>query len=193
MLNRANTTQSIIGSIHALNPEPTCMVRKATTDLEVSVSPVQCVKVLRRLIEEAGWKIERHEGARLVDRFAIIVPMAQSTRTIGIRVLDGPLFGLELACWSETRGSHGAINIASFLLPGGTETPVTKALLDNWVANLPRCPWRWTFSERSQVGYLLPVWRKARKKFSALGFETGKRDWPYQAKTTWPVEENDQE
>ena len=40
------------------------MVRKATTDLEVSVSPVQCVKVIRRkLIEQAGWKIERHEGA----------------------------------------------------------------------------------------------------------------------------------
>ena len=61
------------------------MVRKATTDLEVSVSPVQCVKALRKLIEQAGWQIERHEGARLVDRFAIIVPMAQSTRTIGLK------------------------------------------------------------------------------------------------------------
>ena len=43
------------------------MVRKATTDLEVSVSPVQCVKAFRKLIEEIGWQIERHEGARLVD------------------------------------------------------------------------------------------------------------------------------
>ena len=95
------------------------MVRKATTDLEVSVAPIQCIKAFRKLVEQAGWDIERHEGARLVDRFAIIFPMAQSTRTIGIKVLDGPLRGLELACWSETRGSHGAINVASFLLPGG--------------------------------------------------------------------------
>ena len=164
------------------------MVRKATTDLEVSVSPVQCVKALRKLIEQAGWQIERHEGARLVDRFAIIVPMAQSTRTIGLKVLDGPVFGLELACWSETRGSHGALNIASFLLPGGHEVPETQALFDNWVASLPRCPWRWTFSERSQVGYLLPVWRKARRKFAELGFNVSKKGWPYEAKMEWPPE-----
>ena len=43
------------------------MVRKATTDLEVSVSPVQCVKAFRKLVEQTGWTIERHEGARLVD------------------------------------------------------------------------------------------------------------------------------
>ena len=72
------------------------MARKATTDLEVSVSPVQCVKSFRKLVEQAGWEIERHEGARLVDRFAIIFPMAQSTRTIGIKILNGPLRGLEL-------------------------------------------------------------------------------------------------
>ena len=169
------------------------MVRKATTDLEVSVSPVQCVKAFRKLIEEIGWQIERHEGARLVDRFAIIIPMAQSTRTIGIKILDGPLRGLELACWSETRGSHGAINIASFLLPGGPDLPITKSLIENWVAILPRCPWRWTFSERSQVGYLLPVWRKARKNFNALGFDTSKKGWPYTAKTVWPHKVNEEE
>ena len=74
------------------------MVRRATTDLEVSVAPIQCIKAFRELVlEQAGWEIERHEGARLVDRFAIIFPMAQSTRTIGIKVLDGPLRGLELA------------------------------------------------------------------------------------------------
>ena len=162
------------------------MVRKVTTDLEVSVSPVQCVKTFRKLVEQAGWEIERHEGARLVDRFAIIIPMAQTTRTIGIKILDGPLRGLELACWSETRGSHGAINIASFLLPGGPKLPITKSLIDNWVAGLPRCPWRWTFGERSKIGFLLPVWRKARTKFAKLGFDTSKKAWPYQARLSWP-------
>ena len=33
------------------------MVRKATTDLEVSVSPVQCVKAFRKLIEEMGGRL----------------------------------------------------------------------------------------------------------------------------------------
>ena len=89
------------------------MVRRATTDLEVSVSPVHAIKTLRLLAEEAGWSMERHEGSRLVDRFAIIMPMAQSTRTLGIRLLDGPLRGLEMTAWSETRGSAGALNITS--------------------------------------------------------------------------------
>ena len=169
------------------------MVRKVTTDLEVSVSPVQCVKAFRKLVEQAGWEIERHEGARLVDRFAIIIPMAQSTRTIGIKILDGPLRGLELACWSETRGSHGAINIASFLLPGGPNLPVTKSLIDNWVASLPRCPWRWTFGERSKIGFLLPVWRKARKKFTSLGFDTSKKGWPHKSKMAWPLPNAEEE
>ena len=63
-------------------------------------------KIIQEISEQAGWEIERHEGARLVDRFAIIFPMAQSTRTIGIKILNGPLRGLEPACWSETRGSQ---------------------------------------------------------------------------------------
>ena len=162
------------------------MVKKATTDLAVSVSPVQCVKAFRKVVQQAGWEIERYEGSRLVDRFAIIIPLAQPTRTIGVKVLDGPLRGLELACWSETRGSHGAINFASFLLPGGANLPITKSLIDNWVAGLPRCPWRWTFGERSKIGFLLPIWRKSRKQFSALGFDTAKRGWPYRAKLAWP-------
>ena len=168
------------------------MARKATTDLEVSVSPVQCVKSFRKLAEQAGWEIERHEGARLVDRFAIIFPMAQSTRTIGIKILNGPLRGLELACWSETRGSHGAINIASFLLPGGPELPITKSLLDNWVADLPRCPWRWTFGERSKIGFLLPTWKKSRRSFTNLGFNTEKNAWPITLTTEW-MNENEEE
>ena len=57
------------------------MVRKATLDLEVSVSSIQAIRLFRELAEEAGWALERHEGSRLVDRFAIIMPMAQSART----------------------------------------------------------------------------------------------------------------
>ena len=162
------------------------MVRRATTDLEVSVSPVHAIKTLRLLAEEAGWSMERHEGSRLVDRFAIIMPMAQSTRTLGIRLLDGPLRGLEMTAWSETRGSAGALNITSWVMPGGMEHELNLTLLQHWVARVPRCPWHWTFSERSKVGYMLPVWRKARKKFRDLGFDVKKKAWPKEPDLSWP-------
>ena len=102
------------------------MVRRATQDFEVCVSPVQSIKVFRVLAEEAGWSMERHEGSRMVDRFAIIMPMTQNTRTLGLRILDGPLRGLEVTSWSETRGSAGALNMISWVLPGGLEHPSTS-------------------------------------------------------------------
>ena len=95
------------------------MVRRNSLDIELSVAPVDCIRSLRKLCEEKNWSLERHEGARLVDRFAIIMPMAQSARTLGLKVLDGPLMGLELTTWSEVRGSAGAVHICSWILPGG--------------------------------------------------------------------------
>ena len=164
------------------------MVKKATLDLEVSVSSIQAIRLFRELAEEAGWSLERHEGSRLVDRFAIIMPMAQSTRTLGLKVLNGRFRGMELTCWSETRGSSGAVNIASWLVPGGPDEPLFRTLVHHWVARMDRCPWRWTFGERSKVGYLLPVWRQSRRRFSTLGFNTKKSGWPVVAQGAWPGE-----
>jgi hypothetical protein len=154
------------------------MVRRASADFEMSVSPVHCIRALRLVLEHTGWTLERHEGARMVDRFAIIMPITQTTRTLGLRITDGPLRGLEMTCWAETKGSAGAINIASWILPGGMDDKMINSLLKSWVANLPRCPWHWTFYERSKIGYLLPVWRRSKKAFLRLGFNTRSKVWP---------------
>ena len=167
------------------------MVRRATQDFEVCVSPVQSIKVFRVLAEEAGWSMERHEGSRMVDRFAIIMPMTQNTRTLGLRILDGPLRGLEVTSWSETRGSAGALNMISWVLPGGLEHPLTQSLLQHWVSRLPRCPWRWTFGERSKIGFLLPVWKRSRKKFAKIGFSVGTNDWPNTPEQPWMDSESE--
>jgi len=168
------------------------MVRRNSLDLELSVAPVDCIRALRQLCESKGWSLERHEGARLVDRFAIIMPMAQSARTLGLKVLDGPLMGLELTTWSEVRGSAGAVHICSWILPGGPQHPKIQHLMQHWVANLPRCPWRWTFGERSKIGFLLPTWKKSRRSFTNLGFNTEKNAWPITLTTDW-MNENEEE
>ena len=127
-----------------------------------------------------------------VDRFAIIMPMAQSARTLGLKILDGPLMGLELTTWSEVRGSAGAVHICSWILPGGPQHPKIQHLLQHWVANLPRCPWRWTFGERSKIGFLLPTWKKSRRSFESLGFNTDKNAWPYVPTSKW-MNQNEEE
>ena len=168
------------------------MVRRNSLDLELSVPPVDCIRALRQLCESKGWSLERHEGARLVDRFAIIMPMAQSARTLGLKVLDKPLISLELTTWSEVRGSAGAVHICSWILPGGPQHPKIQNLMQHWVANLPRCPWRWTFGERSKIGFLLPTWKKSRRSFTNLGFNTEKNAWPITLTTDW-MNENEEE
>ncbi|HIF45343.1 MAG TPA: hypothetical protein EYQ73_00900 [Candidatus Poseidoniales archaeon] len=167
------------------------MVIRREFVLEVSTSPVDNIRAIRTLCSDKGWQMRRHEGARMVDRFAIIMPMTQTTRMLGLRILDGPLRGLEVTSWAETRGSSGALNMISWVLPGGLEHPLTQSMLQHWVSRLPRCPWRWGFGERSKIGYMLPVWRKSRKNFAKLGFAVGKNDWPNTPQNPWIADESE--
>ncbi|MCH1410505.1 MAG: hypothetical protein L7U48_00285 [Candidatus Poseidoniaceae archaeon] len=167
------------------------MVRPQSLDLEVSVSPIAAVRALRTVIQEAGWTMRRHEGARMVDRFAIIMPMTQATRTIGLEILDGPLHGGLITAWSETRGSTGEVHQISWLLPGGTDSGLGLDLIHAWANALPRIPWKWTFGERSTVGFLLPTWRKSKRAFDGLGFDVGSKAWPRENHRTWPPEDEE--
>ena len=45
--------------------------------VETCVSPTDAVRALRQLVIEANWKGRRIQGSRLVDRWAIIVPLDQ--------------------------------------------------------------------------------------------------------------------
>ncbi|MDP6869524.1 MAG: hypothetical protein QGI21_01975 [Candidatus Poseidoniaceae archaeon] len=152
------------------------MLKRNEFTLEVCTSPVENVKSLRETLTDRGWQISSHQGTRLVDRFAIIMPIAQSARTLGLEILDGPLRGLEMHTWAETRGSAGSINIAAWTIPGGKENEDAMAIIREWALSLPRCPWKWTFGERSKIGYFLPVFRRSRKAFRSIGLQ----DWPKQ-------------
>ena len=52
------------------------MLKRKEFILEVSTSPIENVKAFRLIAESNDWPIKTHEGSRLVDRFAIIIPMA---------------------------------------------------------------------------------------------------------------------
>ena len=107
------------------------MLKRKEFTLEVSTSPIENIKALRILAESNEWSLTTHEGSRLVDRFAIIIPMAQSARTLGLEVMDGPLKGLELHSWAETKGSAGAINMAAWTIPGGQGNEEAMDLIAN--------------------------------------------------------------
>jgi len=62
------------------------MVKPMHLEFETTVPPPQMVRALRELISEVGWEKERTEGSRMVDRWAIIMPIATHARTLGHQI-----------------------------------------------------------------------------------------------------------
>ncbi len=156
--------------------------------VETCVTPTAAVRALRELSIACNWNVRRTEGSRLVDRWAIVVPLAQGAKTIGLVIETGPLAGVAMEAYSHVQGSAGAITISEWLIPNELEEP-WRRLFRQWTAIMPRCPWRWTFGERSRIGFLLPVWGRSRKTFRKQGVPVGKEDWPEQNLEEWPPSE----
>ncbi len=166
------------------------MGRPRSVTLEVSVAPTQAVRALRQLAEEADWDTRHEEGSRLVDRWLVIMPLARTTRTFRLAVTSGEGEGIVLTAWSEVRGTAGGITVVEMMIPSHLTGDPLKQLIRAWAAKHPRCPWRWSFGERSVVGFLLPVWRRSRKGFTKFGIDTSRSGWPLQAQwppTEWPA------
>ena len=154
------------------------MARPRSVTLEVNTTPTQAIRVFRHLIEEAGWEWERDEGSRLVDRMMIIMPIAKVTRTFRIAVMSGEGEGLTLTAWEEVPGSSGGITKIEWVVPGHLTGQPFRELLQAWCSRQPHCPWRWSFGQRSMIGFLLPVWRRSRREFRKFGLDTTKSGWP---------------
>ena len=162
------------------------MVRMRTLLLPTSITPTAAVRALRKLAAQAGWESERKEGTRLVDRWAIIMPLTRRTRTLGMVLLDGPLAGISLDTWSHVQGSAGSVCNVEWRIPTIHTGTLWRALFINWTANLPRCPYRWTFGERSVIGFMLPLFSRSRRLFRNEGITTGRKGWPPLQPPQWP-------
>ena len=165
--------------------------QRGMLEITTCVPPGALVRSLRELAQAADWRIERVESSRIVDRFAIIMPLTTSARTIGINLLSGPMEGLQMASWSHVEGSAGAIHKVEWRVPKQVAASDFHLLVRHWTARLPRAPFKWTFGERSRLGFLLPTYRRSKRTFTTLGVPTGKGEWPQPAEQLgpWPPEE----
>ena len=160
------------------------MARPRRVTLEVSITPTQAIRAFRELADEANWDWEREEGSRMVDRWMIIMPLTRSTRSFRLAITTGEGTGIILTAWEEVSGSSGGVSKVEWIIPGHLTSGPLHQLIEAWSAKHPRCPWRWSFGERSLIGFLLPVWRRSRRDFRKFGIDTRRRSWPLQA--NWP-------
>lgn len=154
--------------------------------IPITVPPPEAIRTVRQLIESAGWSCERSSSSRPVERMAIIIPMMERARTLGVRVTSGPLDGLEIHAWSARTGSAGDLHHIEW--PYDQESTEGAHLFRAWAARCPRAPFRWTFGERSMVGYFLPEFRRSRRMFERRGVPTGRGRWPDADAMAWPAD-----
>lgn len=141
------------------------MASSRLLEIPVSIAPTDAVRALRLLGESRGWSMHRIEESRMVHRWAIVVPISRQARVLGLVVDDGEAVGLSIRSWSYIPGSAGRLSTVSFEVPRQLEGESWTSLLREWSDSLPRCPWKWSFGERSMIGYFLPEFRRSRVLF----------------------------
>ena len=151
------------------------MVVTRLIEIPVSITPTDGIRALRQIGESRGWNMRRVQETRMVHRWAIIVPISRQARVLGLVVEDGEAIGLSIRSWSFVPGSAGRLSMVAFEVPRGLEGEKWKELSFEWSHSLPRCPWKWSFSERSMIGYFLPEFRRSRALFSSEGVDIS--DW----------------
>ena len=143
-------------------------------EIPVSVNPTDAIRAMRIIGEESGWQMNRIEETKIVQRWAIIAPMANRSRCLGLVVISGVAEGLALRSWSHVAGSAGRMSFAEFRVPECFDGENWSLFLQKWSGLMPRCPWKWSFMERSIIGFLLPEFRRSRKSFAKEGVDTSK-------------------
>ncbi len=153
--------------------EAESMASSRLLEIPVSITPTDAIRALREIGESKGWKMRRIQESRMVHRWAIVVPISRQARVLGLVVEDGEAAGLSIRSWSYVPGSAGRLSTVSFEVPRQMEGENWTSLLREWSDSLPRCPWKWSFGERSMIGYFLPEFRRSRVLFRGERVDIG--------------------
>ncbi len=140
-------------------------------EIPVSVTPADAIRSFRTVCESRGWEMHRVEETRVVNRWAIIMPLTRSARVLGMVIDDEDAGGLSLRSWSFVPGSAGRVSMVSFEVPYEMSSEEWFGIFSEWCSILPRCPWKWSFWERSMIGYFIPEFRRSRIAFRNEGVD----------------------
>jgi len=140
-------------------------------EIPVSVTPADAIRSFRTVCESREWEMHRVEETRVVNRWAIIMPLTRSARVLGMVIDDEDAGGLSLRSWSFVPGSAGRVSMVSFEVPDEMSSEEWGGIFSEWCSLLPRCPWKWSFWERSMIGYFIPEFRRSRVAFRNEGVD----------------------
>ena len=152
------------------------MMSSRIVEIPVSVTPTDAIRAIREIGEHNNWKMRRLEEAKMVSRWAIVMPISKMARVLGISVEDGEAKGFSMRVWSHTPGSAGKITKVSFEIPIEIDGEIWTKILNQCVSRFERCPWKWSFGERSMIGYFQPEFYKSKSQLKKEGIDITKWD-----------------
>ena len=86
---------------------------------------------------------------------------------------------IEMHAWTASPTSAGSLHHIEWKSMEMGIDELIKDIVIEWTLLCPRSPWKWSFGERSRVGYLLSEFRKAKRTFREIGFNVKHhRPWP---------------
>jgi len=154
--------------------EELSMMPSRLVEIPVSVTPTDAIRAMREIGEYRNWQMHRVEETKMVSRWAIVMPISRITRVLGLVVDDGEANGLSIRTWSHTPGSAGKITILSFEVPINFDGKTLIEVRNEWISRLKRCPWKWSFGERSVIGYFQPEFYKSKSQLKREGIDITK-------------------
>ena len=123
--------------------------------------------VLRECLAQLDFTYDYRIGRRHFSRFTFVITLDRFTRTFRFKVTRPVEF--EIECWDESPGHGGKLHYLEVSrFDGGSRRQVTR-LLRLLAISLPRLPWKFKFTHRLGVGYLLPDFVRARKAWARMG------------------------
>src|SRR6267142_5605803 len=136
----------------------------------VSVPILESAGAVRAALEELGWPFDRSKSTRLYSKFAYVLMVPKGAYVFQFKLKEVSQAVIET--WETDISSSG--RVSRLKVDGYTvaETENIRRFLELYRKACGRDPWHFTFRERSQAGYLLPEFGRAKRAWASFGFET---------------------
>lgn len=135
----------------------------------VSFDAKSMATILHGVLEELGYKFERHQADKLYQQLLVVMPLPKTAYVYRFELSKPIKVWID---FYDTKPSHAGI-LPYMDIQGLTydKLPKLKALFDKMIEKLPRPPWQFTMTQRLQHGLIIPEWRRAKKAWRTLGYE----------------------
>lgn len=137
--------------------------------LPISFNARSTSTILRKVLEELNFEFERETTQKHYTRVMVIAPLPKFAYAFRFVVKEPSEFVMDLY---DAKMTHsGIMHFIEIDNVNNKNINAVRDVLNSLTKKLPRKPWRFTFIQKFQYGFLVPEIVMARRKWRKLGIE----------------------